>query len=237
MSIPVLADPMVAVSPRSRARMIGVVYLLFFLTAVLGAVFTPTTLTAILAQESAFWVGYALTLISTALYVAVTALLYQLFRPVSRSIALMAAFFSLVGCATTSVGSLLQLGPLVILKGGAYVTAFTVAQAQALAQLFLDMHTQANHVALVFFGLFLLLLGYLIFQSTFLPPILAVPIVLAGLGWLTVLAPPLAHQLLTSIEPLGFLAEAILMLWLLVMGVNAPRWTDQARAAEEALRA
>jgi hypothetical protein len=80
-------------------------------------------------------------------------------------------------------------------------------------------------------GLFLLLIGYLIFRSTFLPRILAALIALAGLGWLTFLWPPVANHLLIYIEVLGFLAELLLMLWLLLMGVNAERWNEQAGAA------
>jgi len=82
-------------------------------------------------------------------------------------------------------------------------------------------------------GLFLLLIGYLTFRSTFLPRILGALIAFAGLGWLTLLAPPLANYLLPYIEVLGVLAEGSLMLWLLVMGVNAQHWQEQASAAGE----
>ena len=54
--------------------------------------------------------------------------------------------------------------------------------------------------------------------------------VFAGLGWLAFLSPPIALHLALYIEALGILAEASLMLWLLVMGVNIPRWQQQAAA-------
>jgi hypothetical protein len=237
MGAAITTDQSVEVAPRSRARVTGVVYLLFFVTAVLGAYFTPATPPAILAHESAFWVGYTLTLTSTALYVALTALLYQLFWPVSRSFSLLAAFFGLIGCALQAFGSLFQLAPVLILQDEASSKLFTADQTQALAQLFLNLHAQANSISLVFFGTFLLLIGYLIFKATFLPRLLAVPIILAGVGWLTFLAPPLANQILTYIEVLGFLAEAALMLWLLVVGVNSERWKEQASASEASLHA
>jgi hypothetical protein len=97
--------------------------------------------------------------------------------------------------------------------------------------LLLNLNAQIGYVALVFAGPFQLLIGYLIFRSTFLPRILGVLVALAGVGWLIFLWPPLASALLTYIEVLGFIAEAALMLWLLVMGVNAQRWQEQARAA------
>jgi hypothetical protein len=51
---------------------------------------------------------------------------------------------------------------------------------------------------------------------------------LAGVGWLAFLSPTLAHYLTLYIEIVGILAEASLMLWLIVMGVNVPRWQKLA---------
>ena len=234
------------VSPRSRARITGCVYLLFFLAAILGEFFNrqagisviravsgdaAAIANNILAHESSFRLGFALGLISTACYVAVIGLFYQLFKPVRRSLALLAAFFGLIGCAITAFGSLFQVAPLVVLGGSSYSGGFDVQQVQALALMFLHLSAQAGDIALVFFGVFQILIGYLIFRSTFLPRILGALIALAGLGWLTVLSPPLAHHLSTYLEVLGVLGEAPLMLWLLVMGVNAQRWNEQAGTA------
>jgi hypothetical protein len=84
---------------------------------------------------------------------------------------------------------------------------------------------------LLFFGPYCLLIGYFIFRSTFLPRILGVLMVFAGLGWLAFLIPAIVHKLSLYIEVLGVVAEASLMLWLIVMGVNAERWKEQANAA------
>jgi len=227
-------------SPRRRARLTGVVYLLFFATAVLGSIIAPgisgpgatgdaaTTANNIVTHQTAFRIGWALGLTSTALYVALMALFYQLFKPVSRTLALLAVFFGLVGCAVTAFGSLFQLAPLVVLGGSPDLSAFNAKQLQALALLFLNLNVQVGYIALVFFGAFQIVLGYLIFKSTFLPRVIGALIALAGLGWLTFLSPPLANQLLTPLEVLGFVAEAALMLWLLVKGVNSQRWMEQA---------
>ncbi|MGA7381230.1 MAG: DUF4386 family protein, partial [Terriglobales bacterium] len=83
------------------------------------------------------------------------------------------------------------------------------------------------------FGFYDLLLGYLIFRSTFLPQILGVLMMFAGLGWLTFLSPPFANHLTPYVLVLGFVAELLLMLWLLVMGVNVQRWKEQANAAHQ----
>jgi hypothetical protein len=83
--------------------------------------------------------------------------------------------------------------------------------------------------SLLFFGPYCLLIGYLIFMSTFLPRILGVLMAFAGVGWLLFLS-PLVNHLSTYLKVLGFVAEMSLMLWLIVKGVNVQRWEDQAIA-------
>jgi hypothetical protein len=90
------------------------------------------------------------------------------------------------------------------------------------------LYGQAVSICFVFFGVYCLLIGYLIFKSIFLPRILGMMMAVAGLGWLTFLSPPLANYLSPYVLVLGFLAELGLMLWLLVKGVNVPRWKEQA---------
>lgn len=111
------------------------------------------------------------------------------------------------------------------------MNAFKVDQLRALALLFLELHGQGVNISFVFFGVYCLLIGYLIFRSSFLPRILGVLMAFAGSGWLIFLSPPLANYLSSYIVVLGFLAELALMLWLLVKGVNVQRWKEQARAA------
>ena len=176
-------------SPRLKARITGAVYLLYFLTAVSAEVFVG---------RGRLVVYDAVNLIAHAFYIAVTLLFYYMFKPVNRSLSLLAAVFSLLGCAN-DVLSLFNLAPYKI-------------------------------ASLVFFGPYCLLIGYLIFRSTFLPRILGVLMALAGLGWLIFLSPH-ANHLSTYLKVLGFLAEASLMLWLLVKGVNDQRWKEQASAA------
>jgi len=106
-----------------------------------------------------------------------------------------------------------------------------VEQLRALASLFLELYGRGVNICFVFFGVYCLLIGYLIFRSAFLPRILGVLMAFAGLGWLTFLSPPLANYLSPYIVVLGFLAELSLMLWLLVMGVNVQRWKERASAA------
>jgi hypothetical protein len=84
---------------------------------------------------------------------------------------------------------------------------------------------------LVFFGIYCLLIGYLIFRSTFLPRALGVLMAFGGLGWLTYLSPSLARSLYPFNLAPGLLGEGSLTLWLLVNGVNVPAWEEQASSA------
>jgi uncharacterized protein DUF4386 len=240
MSTAAMMQRVAEVSPRPSARITGIVYLVYFLAAISGEFFlkglvvdgdAAATANNILAHEPLFRLGLATGLVAIACYIAVTALFYDLFKPVNRNLSVLAVFFGLVGCSTTAFGSLFQLAPLVVLGGSQYLSVFKVEQLQALALIFLDLNAQAANICLVFFGFFDLLIGYLIFRSTFLPRILGVLMAVAGLGWLTFLYPPLANALSPYVLVLGFLAELLLMLWLLVKGVNVQRWKEQNSAA------
>jgi len=126
---PVLSEGITKESPRPSARITGVVYLLYFLTVVSSALCSrgiivsgdpAATATNILMHERLFRLSVAVGLIATALYIAVTVLFCGLFKPVDKTVSLLAAFFSLVGCAIQAFGSLFQLAPLAVLEGSPY---------------------------------------------------------------------------------------------------------------------
>jgi hypothetical protein len=96
--------------------------------------------------------------------------------------------------------------------------------------MFVQFNVQAGAVYLVFDALFQLLTAYLIVRSTFLPRFLGVLLAIAGLGWLTFLAPPLANHLLPVLQILGVLGEGPLVVWVLVVGVDNDRWIQKAAA-------
>jgi hypothetical protein len=226
--------------------MAGVMYLLSIVTGVVAVFLVGGTLivngdaaataTNIQRHETLFRLSFASFLIGVACYVAVTALLYSLLRPVNRTLSLLAAFFSLEGCAMWAVGSLFQLASLVILGGEGPSRGFTVEQVQTLALTLLDWNAQALDIGIVFFGFYCLLLGYLIFRSTFLPRLVGVLLALTGVAYLTYLYPPLEQALAPYLQVPSLLGEGSLTLWLLVMGVNARHWLEQARAARAPLR-
>jgi hypothetical protein len=95
----------------------------------------------------------------------------------------------------------------------------------------LRWNPQGVDLPVVFDGFYCVLIGYLIFRSTFLPRILGVSMAFAGLGWLTFLSRPLANYLSPYNLALGILGQESVMLWLLVMGVNAQQWKKRASVA------
>src|SRR5271165_1131624 len=97
----------------------------------------------------------------------------------------------------------------------------------------LRLQPQGLNIALVFHGFYCLLIGYLIFKSTFLPRILGALPAFAGLGWLTYLSNPLVNHLSPYNLACGLLGDVSVFLWLLVKGVSVQRWKEQARAAWE----
>jgi hypothetical protein len=241
MSAAEMAERIAGMSPRFKARMAGVFEVLEALTSGFGQVIVPAmlivsgdaaaTVANILAHELLVRLSLAAALVAVACHITWTFLFYELFKPVNRSLSLFAAFVSLVAIAMQAVSGLFQIAPLGVLQGGGPLKAFTTEQLQALAMMFVKLNAQAFYIYLVFFGLWCVLIGYLIFRSTFMPRILGVLEAFAGLCWLTFLWPPFAHYLSPYNQALAGLSEISLMLWLLVMGVNAKRWKEQAGAA------
>jgi hypothetical protein len=216
---------------RSHARLLGAVYLLYFVAAILSGlelkglvVAGDVALTArnFAAHEFAVRSSSVLGQSSIILYLATIGLFYELFRCVSRRLSIVATLIAVTGCAIQTTGDafFISLQKLAASNGGVW----TAGGISGLAQFSLAIHSQLLHVALVSFGAFDVLIGVLIFRSGFLPRVFGVLMAIAGLGWLIYLWPPLALELSRIIQPVGFLAEALLMLWLLVKGVNEEQW-------------
>ena len=100
--------------------------------------------------------------------------------------------------------------------------------------MFLKLNGLAFDTYLIFFGLWCVLTGYLIFRSTFLPRVLGALLTIDGLGWMTFVWPPLGRYLFPAIAVACGLAEIPLQLWLLIFGVNNERWKAQAEGIEQA---
>jgi Domain of unknown function (DUF4386) len=233
-----MIDRTVDASPQLYARMAGASYLLGALTSVLGqmvvlgmlVVSGSATATAanILSHEPLFRLGFVSSLMTVPFHLVWAVLFYGLFKPVNRSVSLLAGFVMLVACTMWALSSLLYLAPLLVLQGKISLSAFAPEQLEALALMLLKLNAQAYDIGIVFFGFWCVLIGYLIFRSTFLPRIIGALEVLAGLGYLTLLWQPLAHYLYPYNLALAGPGEISLLLWLLVRGVNVRKWRETA---------
>jgi hypothetical protein len=211
------------------ARNIGSVYMLYPLTALFGALLlkgivvpsdAAATATHILAHESQYRAGFAFDLVANVIYLALTALFYEFFRPVNRSMSLIAAFCGLAGCIIQIAGEVLRIAPLVILKNVQLATLYSAEQLHAAALLCLTLHSETLRISYLVFAVFDFTIGYLIVRSTYVPSVLGWFMMTAGVAGLTLLWPPLAVALYYVILPLGGLAEVLLMIWLIVKGAG-----------------
>ncbi|HKO60447.1 MAG TPA: DUF4386 domain-containing protein [Pyrinomonadaceae bacterium] len=237
--------PRITENPRTLARLTG----LFFLLTILGGIvaqafisqrlidFTDAAATAnnILSHKSLFTLGFTIYLIEMACQVTTATLLYQLLKPVNRTVALLAVLLELTGIGIKTVARVFYIAPLWVLlptEGGAspILQGFTPEQVQSIALTLLKINDQGAAVALAFFGFSTPLFGYLIYRSTFLPRWLGMLVMVAGLGWLTFLYPPLGYRVFMIIAPIGLLSALVKILWLLIRGVDERMWREQASA-------
>jgi hypothetical protein len=243
MSTAVITVRITETSPRLKARITGAFSLLTILTGIFAQGFVSNrlvvdgdavaTATNILAHRGLFQLGYAVFLIEMACNIAMTALFYDLLKPAGRSVSLVAAFLGFAGCVIKTFSRVFFIVPLFILGGAHYLSVFSAEQLQALALLLLKVNDRGAGMALVFFGFYAALTGYLIVRSTFLPRILGVLGILGGLGWLSFLYQPLAHLLFPYVVALALLGATAEIAWLLIFGVNEQRWQEQAGAAKD----
>lgn len=226
-------------SPRALARIGGLLYLITIIVGLFGEVVVrgrivvpgdaATTAANLRSMESLWRLGLAGEMVMVLCTVTLTLVLYVLLRPVSRDLALLATFFSLVATGVGVAYSLQLVEALFPLGHAAYLQAFTPEQLDVLASLALKSHVFGFGISLLLFGPFFLVAGYLIFRSTYFPRLIGVLYQIAGVGYLAnsfvlLLAPRLAGQIFTIVAAPVFLGEASFCLWLLIRGVNLERW-------------
>ena len=236
-------------SIQTSPRRVGRILALLSLTTIVGGVFAQglvsnrlivfsdpaATANNILAHQGLFRLSFTIFLIEMICNVATSALWYVLLRPVSQPIALVAAFVDLAAGICKTFARVFYIAPLGLLLasvGGApaVLHGFTPEQLQSMALIFLKANGSGTQVAMAFFGVSVPLNAYLIFRSGFMPRWLGVLAMIAGLGWLTFIYPPLGSRLFDFTAPYGLLVAIIMIFWLLVRGVDEAKWKEQAGA-------
>ena len=227
-------------SPRRIGRILALLSLVLIITGVFAQGFVAnrlidfssaaTTANNILAHQDLFRWGFTVYLIEMACNVANTALWYFLLRPVNRSIALVAAFIDLAGAIFKTFARVFFIAPLWVLlhAGSPALSGFTSEQVQSLALVLLRVNNTGAGIAVAFFGISILLNGYLIFRSTFLPRWLGVLQMFCGLCWLTYFYPPLGSRMFMVAAVGSLLNVVVMILWLLIHGVDEGKWRLRA---------
>lgn len=251
-----MATTSIAVQPGKEAgkrrlkkltRIAGVLYLAIFLiyplsTAARSMLVVPgdaaATAQNIADSEALFRWGMAGEATIFLIEIVLAAVLYVLLRPVSRSMSLGASLARVAEGVVMAAGNLFtSILTLVAVGGAGYLAVFSTEQREALALFFQEANDYLVLTWGFFFALSLVLTGWLVYRSGFLPKIPGVLLVLAGIGYFaqsygTFVAPGLTGVLETVVLVLAIPGELVFALWLLIKGVDEEKWQAAAVEAE-----
>jgi len=208
--------------PQRRAALIAglayvvIIVLSFFAISVVDGTIEPdnpaATVGNIVDSEVLFRSGLAAFIIVLIADVVVAWALYIFFRRTSRELSLFAAWFRLVYVAIAAAASLNLSVVLRLVDGTGYSTTLETGQRDAQVMLSLDAYNYGFFIALVSFGVHLLILGFVMVKSDYAPSILGILVALAGLGYVVV---NLARVVLPDYRDY----EGLLLLLLVVLGL------------------
>ncbi len=177
----------------------------------------------IIAHDGLFLIAIGCYLISFIGDVVIAWALYYLLRPVSRPLSMLMAWFQLVYAAIALGGVVNLVSVHSLLISQEYLNAFGAGPLHAQVMLLIHTFRYTWSLALVLFGIHLVLLGGLIYRSGYIPKILGALLVINGLGWMIACIAPYAF----SGAHLGYVqitvwGELFFMLWLLIWGWRLP---------------
>jgi len=222
-------------SNKKTARIAGLIYLILIIAGVFANLFVRSSLIVpgdaaatannIMANEGLFRLAYMSDLIMITCMVLLPLVLYVLLKPVNKNMALLMVIFALVSVPIMYTNMLNHFAPLLLLSGADYLTVFAADQLNAQVMLFLNLHTAGYNV--IYFGLWLLPLGYLIYRSGYFPRILGVLLMIACFGFLIqsfafFLLPPSYVVITYPGTVVGILGEFGFCGWLLLKGAKIP---------------
>jgi hypothetical protein len=222
-------------SRKTLARIAGLCYLIVIATGLFAEVFVRQKLIVsgnavatahnIMESEMLYRLGFVADLVNFVVGLPCILIFYILFKPVNKHLAMLAVFFVIIQTAIIAVNLSNQLAPLLWLGDHAAGSGFDFNQVATLCAQALQLQGQGYAIGLVFFGFYCMIIGYLIFQSGFLPKVLAVLYALAGVSYLInsftmFLSIGFVNPLFPYILVPSFIGELSITLWLLVMGVK-----------------
>ncbi|MEZ4683233.1 MAG: DUF4386 domain-containing protein [Caldilineaceae bacterium] len=226
-------------SIQKTARIAGILYLLMAPLGAFGILYIPTNIIVpddavatagnILADMWTFQLSAVSALVTQVIQIFLVLFLYRVLTAASKAHATLMVIFILVAVPIAMLNDGLHFVVLHLLSGAEYLRTFTEAQRQTLALLLLDWHETGVQIASIFWGLWLLPMGYAIFKSGYLPRILGILLMIGCFGYLfdsftALLLPDFGF----TIAQFTFIGELLLPLWLLMKGVNVERWEKRA---------
>jgi len=222
-------------SLRNNARIAGLLYIVASVVGILRLGYIPKTLfvhgnaaltaTNIAANESLFRLGFVSELFGGVLWLFVPLVLYQLLKGVDQGVAVvMVILGSLMQVPIFFVNMVTDAGALLFARGTDFLSVFDKPQREAFVRLFLSLHHQLDLANMIFWGLWLLPFGLLVYRSRFLPRFLGVWLILACFAWLalsvTGLLFPAYEDTVHAITQPVVLGEMVTALWLLILGAK-----------------
>jgi hypothetical protein len=217
----------------ATARTAGFLYLILAVTGGFSMLYVPSlivpgnaaaTANNIVAYESLFRLGVVSGLICQVVFVFLVLVLYQLFKGVNNTHAVLMVALVVAAVPVAFLNMLNQLAALHVLSGADYLRAFGTDQLNALVMLFLDLHSQGLLIVEIFWGLWLLPLGLLVLKARFMPGFIGVLLIVGFLGYLidflTRLLFPSYTAIVSPIAGASKFGELAMILWLLIKGVK-----------------
>ncbi len=198
---------------------VAAIYAEFARTSLIVAGDVTITANNIMAKEILFRSGIFGYIIVIVLDVVVAWTLYVFLKPVNKSLSLLASWFRIVYAAIFGISLFNLVTVLELLNSSDYLKVFKIDELHTQVMLSLNAFNDGWNIALVFFGLHLGLLGYLVLKSNYIPKFLGILLIIAGLGYLIdSLGKILIPNYNVTIAMFTFIGELLLMFWLLIKG-------------------
>ncbi len=221
--------------PIINARIAGVLYLLMMPLGIFGILYVPSqlidlenltqTASSILANQTLFRLSILSALIVQLLQIFVVLALYRLLKPVNKNQALLMVLFILVAVPIAMLNELNHLAVLQLLNGVEYAAVFSSDQIHAGMAFFFELHKTGIFIAQLFWGLWLLPMGYLVYKSNYIPKFIGVLLMIGCFGYLfdsfTFFLFP---EFGITLSDFTFVGELLLPLWLIIKGINVAEY-------------
>lgn len=226
------------ISDKYLARIAGFCYLIVIATGLFSEVFVRQALKVpndalvtahnIQTHEMLFRWGFVADIVNFVVGLPTILIIYYFFKRVNKLLVQLALAFVIIQTAIIAVNLLNQISPLLILSNETYLNTFQPNQLATLSLLSLNVQAQGYGIGLVFFGLYCLIIGFLIYKSNLLPKILGILYAITGLCYLInsftmFLSKGFENQLFIYLAIPIFIGELSLCLWLLIKGIDTSK--------------